>query len=204
VTAPRCDDDFLSGPCGSEAARELGVRGFLALWRGERRAITELTTDLPMVEALTAAGRVELDDAGIVVGAHGLTARATAHRIEHTGGSVNTWCALDAIGIPAALTLTATAVTTCPHCGSEVRVTLCAGHARAHPDVSLWLPGGPCSHLVEDFCRHANLYCSRDHLTAVVPPDRIGQAVDVAEAAAIGRLSWRDVAVARQLREEQS
>ena len=72
MTAPRFDDEFPSGPFGSEAARDLGVRGFLALWRGERRAITELTTDLPMVEALTAAGRVELDDAGILVGAHGL------------------------------------------------------------------------------------------------------------------------------------
>jgi hypothetical protein len=70
--------------------------------------------------------------------------------------------------------------------------------------VSLWLPGGPCSHLVEDFCRHANLYCSRDHLTAVVPPDRTGQTVDVGEAAAIGRLSWRDVAVAGQLPDEQA
>ena len=201
MTAPRVDDDFLSGPFGSDAARDLGVKGFLTLWRGERRAITELTTDLPMIRALTAAGRVELDDAGILVGAHGLTARATAHRIEHAGGRVNTWCALDAIGIPAALTLTATAVTACPHCGSELRVLLEAGRARAHPDVFLWLPGGPCSHLVEDFCRHANLYCSRDHLTAVVPPDRPGQAVDVAEAAAIGRLIWRDVAAAGQLLE---
>ena len=204
MTGPHLDDDFLSGSFGSEAARDLAVRGFLALWRGERRAITELTTDLPMVRALTAAGRVELDDAAILVGARGLTARATAHRIEHAGGTVNTWCALCAIGIPAALTLTATAVTACPHCGSELRVLLQAGRARAQPDVSLWLPGGPCSQLVEDFCRHANLYCSRDHLTAVVRPDRPGQAIDVAEAAAIGRLTWRDVAAAGQLLEEQS
>ena len=204
MTAPRLDNDFLSRPFGTEAARELSVRGFVALWRGERRAITELTPDLPMLGALTAAGCIELDDAGILLGAHGLTARATAHRIEHAGGSVNTWCALDAIGIPAALTLTATAVTVCSHCGNELRVMLEASRASAQPDVSLWLPGGPCSHLVEDFCRHANLYCSRDHLTAVVPPDRPGRAVDVAEAAAIGRLTWRDVAAVRQLLEERS
>ena len=204
MTAPRFDDDFLSRPFGTGAARQLGVRGFVALWRGERRAITELTTNLAMLGALKAAGSIELDDAGILVGAHGLTARATAHRIEHAGGSVHTWCALDAIGIPAALTLTATAVTVCPHCGNDLRVMLEAGRAHAQADVSLWLPGGPCSHLVEDFCRHANLYCSRDHLTAVVPPDRPGRAVDVAEAAAIGRLTWRDVAAVRQLLEERS
>ncbi len=157
-----------------------------------------------MVRTLTAAGRLEVDDDGLLVGVHGLTARATAHRIEHAGGTVHTWCALDAIGIPAAVALDATAVTTCPHCSVELRVVIQAGHASALPDVCLWLPGGPCSHLVEDFCRHANLYCSRDHLMAVVPPDRPGRAVDVAEAAAIGRINWRDVAAARQLLEEQS
>ena len=203
MTGPCCDDDLLNGPYGSESARELGVRGFVALWRGERRAISELTTDHPMVRALTAAGRLELDHDGVLIGLHGLTARATGHRIEHPGGVVHTWCALDAIGIPAAVALDATAVTTCPHCGRELRVMIQAGHASARPDVRLWLPGGPCAHLVEDFCQHANLYCSRDHLTAVVTSNRPGRAVDVNEAAAIGRTTWRDVAV-RQLMEESS
>jgi len=204
VTPPCCDDDFLSGPFRTEAARDLGVRGFMTLWRGERRAISELTADVPLVGALTAAGRLELDDDGILVGAHGLTARATAHRIEHAGGTVNTWCSLDAIGIPAALTIAATAVTACPHCGSELRVMLQTGRASAQPDVRLWIPGGRCSHLVEDFCQHANLYCSRQHLAAVVSPDRPGRAVDVAEAAAIGRVTWHDVAEARHVLDEQS
>jgi hypothetical protein len=204
VTSPCCDGDFLNAPLDSQAARDLAVRGFLTLWRGERQAISELTTDLPMVRTLTAAGRLEVDDDGLLVGVDGLTARATAHRIEHAGRTVHTWCALDAIGIPAAFALDATAATTCPHCSVELRVMIHAGHASALPDVCLWIPGGPCSHLVEDFCRHANLYCSRDHLMAVVPPDGPGRAVDVAEAAAIGRTNWRYVAAARQLMEEQS
>ena len=205
MTAPRCDEDLLSGPYGSQAARDLGVRGFIALWRDERRAITELTTELPMARALSAAGRLELDDHDILVGVHGLAARATPHRIEHAGGTVHTWCALDAIGIPAALVLDATAVTACPCCGDELRVSLRAGHPSADPDVRLWLPAGPCSHLVEDFCRHTNLYCNPAHLASVVPPDQPGQAIDVAAAAATGRPTWRDVAAAKQdLRGEES
>jgi hypothetical protein len=170
----------------------------MTLWRGERRPITELTTDVRMSKALSAGGRLEIDDDGFLVGVHGLVARTTTHRIEHAGGTVHTWCALDAIGIPAALLLDATAITACPCCGVELRVPVRAGDPSAEPDVRLWLPSGPCSHLVEDFCRHANLYCSTTHLTSVVPRDQPGQAIDVAAAAAIGRATWRDVAALGQ------
>jgi Alkylmercury lyase len=188
------DQDLLSGVGSSQTARDLGVRGFITLWRGERRPITELTNNVGMVRALSAAGRLELDDDGILVAVHGLVARPTAHRIEHARGSIHTWCALDAIGIPAALALDATAITACPRCDVEVRVVLRGGESSAEPGVRLWLPSGPCSHLVDDFCRHANLYCSPEHLASVVPAGQPGQAVDVAAAAAIGRTSWHDVA----------
>ena len=198
MNAHHGDVDLLSGPHLGPAARELGVRGFLTLWRGERRTISELTTDLPMARALAEGGRLEVDDDGVLVGVHGLVARATAHRIEHAGGTVHTWCALDAIGIPAALLLDATAVTACPCCGAELRVVLRAGDPSAETDLRLWLPAGPCTHLVEEFCRHTNLYCNHAHLASVVPPDQPGRAIDVTEAAAIGRTTWRDVAEVSQ------
>jgi Alkylmercury lyase len=198
MNASCCDQDLLSGPSSSQAARDLGVRGFMTLWRRERRPITELTNNVGMVRMLSAAGRLELDDDGILVGVHGLVARPTAHRIEHAGRSIHTWCALDAIGVPAALALDATAITACPRCGVEMRVALLGGEPSAEPDLRLWLPGGPCSHLIDDFCRYANLYCSPEHLASVVPADQPGQAVDVAAAAAIGRTTWRDVAALTQ------
>jgi hypothetical protein len=197
VNAAPGDENLGSGPPASRLARSLAVHGFMTLWHGEPRAITELTTDLPMAQALSAAGRIELDDDGVLVGVHGLVARATAHRIEHAGGIVHTWCALDAIGIPAALRLDAIAVTACPCCGVELRVSLQDGDPSAKPDVRLWLPGGRCSHLVEDFCRHANLYCNSTHLASVVPPDQPGEAIEVVAAAAIGRITWSDVAAIR-------
>jgi len=48
--------------------------------------------------------------------------------------------------------------------------------------------------LVDDFCRHANLFCNAEHLGSGLPPGSVGEAVTVAEAAAIGRVTWRDVA----------
>ena len=204
MTDSCCDNNLLSGAEASRSARDhLGVRGFVALWRGERRTVTELTTDLATVQALRDAGRLELGDDGVLVGVHGLVARPTSHRIEHSGGNVHTWCAFDAIGIPAALGLDATAVTACAHCAAEVRVTFRDGEPGAGAGVRLWVPGGSLSHLVADFCRHANLYCNPEHLAAVVSSDQPGRSVDVGEAASIGRHTWRDVAaIGHELIEE--
>src|SRR5258708_2612146 len=95
------------------------------------------------------AGRLELDDRGRALGVHGLVMRPTAHRIEHAGGVVHTWCALDAIGIPAALSIEATATTTCATCTAELTVELRNGHAVGEPAYRLWIPAGDCTHLVE-------------------------------------------------------
>jgi Alkylmercury lyase len=178
----------------SATGRHLRVAGFVALWRGERLSVADLTDDMATVEALVLGGRLELDDHGVVVGVHGLAARPTPHRIEHAGGVVHTWCALDAIGIPAALALDAAAVTTCPACGAALRVTFDAGVPANDGDLRLWLPGGRCTHLVEDFCRHANLYCTADHVASKVAPGTPGWAATVADAAGIGRVDWADVA----------
>jgi hypothetical protein len=64
------------------AARQLGVEGFVALWRGERVTVTDLCDDPMVIDAQVRSGRLEVDDAGVVVGVHGLTARPTRHRIE--------------------------------------------------------------------------------------------------------------------------
>lgn len=194
MTDDCCDSGLLVGPTATSAARLRGVRGFVALWRGERALVTDLADgDAATIETLVRAGRLEIDRDGRLSGVHGLVARPTAHRIEHSEGAAHTWCALDAIGIPAALGIDATAVTHCPTCSTELRVVLHDGAPVDLPDYRLWIPSGQCAHLVEDFCRHANLFCNDTHLTATSPgPD--GRAVDVSVAAAIGRTMWDDVA----------
>jgi Alkylmercury lyase len=186
--------DPTARPRVSATGRSLPVEGFVALWRGERPNVSDLCHDAATVEAFVQGGRLELDDQGVVVGVHGLTARPTAHLIEHAGGEVHTWCALDAIGIPAALAIDAVAVTMCPACAAVLRVPLGGGVPADDGEMRLWLPGGECAHLVEDFCRHANLYCTAEHAASTVATGTPGWAVTITDAAAIGRVDWADVA----------
>ena len=190
---PCCDPVPLDGLDSNPAVEQFGLLGFGALWRGERVLASDLADDQSVIETLTHAGRVEVDDDGVLVGIHGLAARPTRHRIEHDRGVVHTWCALDAIGIPAALGINASAVTCCPTCGAELRVRLVDGQPPDDAAFVLWLPGGSCEHLVEDFCNHANLYCDRDHLETAVQRTP-GQPITVADAAEIGRHTWGDAA----------
>jgi hypothetical protein len=186
--------DPTASPRVPATGRSLPVEGFVALWRGERPNVSDLCDDAATLEPFVQGGRLELDDQGVVVGVHGLTTRPTAHLIEHAGGEVHTWCALDAIGIPAALALDAAAVTTCPACAAVLRVPLGGGVPADDGEMRLWLPGGECAHLVEDFCRHANLYCTAEHAASTVATGTPGWAVTVTDAAAIGRVDWADVA----------
>ena len=117
----------LTGPDATAGAHVLAERGFAALWHGRQPRVVDLGVDTAVIDAQVRAGRLEIDESGRLVGVHGLVARPTAHRIEHANGVVHTWCALDAIGIPAALGLAAIAITTCPACSNELRVTLDQG-----------------------------------------------------------------------------
>lgn len=152
-----CDAISLDGPDVAAGAGRLGVLGFVALWRAERPAVASLCDDPAVVEAQVQGGRLEVDEAGLLVGVHGLVARTTRHRIDHAAGAVHTWCALDAIGIPAALAIDATAVTSCTTCDVELRVELREGEpVGTEEPLRLWLPEGRGDHLVEYFCSHAN------------------------------------------------
>jgi Alkylmercury lyase len=161
----------------------------------EHVEVGDLTGVRATVEALVAGGRLEVDEDGRLVGVHGLVARPTAHLIEHAFGAAHTWCAFDAVGIPAALGIDSAAVTSCPACGTPLRVGVRHGVPEDDGRLRLWPPGGECTHLVDDFCRPANLYCDTSHLAAVVRPGTPGRAVTVTETAAMGRVTWDDVAL---------
>jgi hypothetical protein len=172
---PCCDPVPLDGPDSDAAGKRLALAGFVALWRGETVRIADLADDPIVVETLQRGGRVEIDDAGVLVGIHGLVARP--------------------IGIPAALGVTAEAVTSCPGCDAELRVRLTDGRPEVDQGYVLWLPEGPCGHLVEDFCNHTNLYCTREHLDMTVQ-HAPGRVITVADTADIGRDTWADAAKA--------
>jgi hypothetical protein len=186
----------------AETVRRIAIAGFHALWDGSTPTLCELNGGdggAALDEAvahLQARGRIEVAPDGRLLAVHGLSRRPTRHRIEHRGGSVNTWCALDAIGIPAALGIDARAVTTCPSCNRELIVTLASGSAVPLVGVVLWYPeaADAWEHLVDQFCSGANLFCNLDHLQDRMGTEGAGGAImTVEEVAEIGREAWADV-----------
>ena len=183
----------------SEVAAALATAGFVALWHGRSLTPEELlpgNVDKAVDGAalLVAQGRAEMDEAGRVVGIHGLTLRITRHRFDVAGRHRNTWCAFDAVGIPAALGLDAVAVTDCPTCGARVTVEIGAG-VPGGGDAVLWLPRPPAANLLAEFCSSADLFCNVDHLHDRIDAGRVpGRVCDLEAAAALGRTAWADVA----------
>lgn len=199
------DDADLSEPV-ARAVRRIAIGGFQALWSGRSVTLTELlgedATELTeAAEHLRLRGRIEVSADWHLIAVHGLCRRPTPHRIEHHDGVVNTWCALDAVGIPAALGVHARAVTRCPTCQEQLTVRIAAGVPQPLGEATLWYPEFSCGHLVEDFCSGANLFCSTDHLERWAGDSRlVGQPMTIGEVAELGRECWAEAAA--QLRRD--
>lgn len=135
----------------------------------------------------------DLADDPAVVGAEGLTVRATAHALILDGEALHTWCAFDTIGIPAALGVDAVARTSCPSCGAPIELVLEGGQPPESTAVGWWPleTSGPVN---ESFCPTANLFCDRSHLdswrASPVGGTRAGEALPLTALAARGRAMW--------------
>jgi hypothetical protein len=142
--------------------------------------------------SLLAAGQVEVDADGGVVGAAGLTLLATRHRLVLGGVALHTWCAIDAVGIPAALGQDAEVRTSCPHCGRELAIRFLAGRLVADPGFIAWLPTDPCTNVREELCPRANLFCDAAHLDAwrAAWAEPQEEALSLPEVEARGRRWW--------------
>lgn len=183
-------------------AQLLVTRAFDALWHGTPPKPHDLADDdVDPAEAeevfrrLATVGRCEPDAGGRVAGVHGITQNPTRHQIIHADGRHHTWCAFDAVGIPAALGIDATATTACPHCTTPTAIPIDNGHPGADTEMVVWLPSDPGEHLIADFCSQSNIFCSADHLGAWLTGRRCdGQALSVGDAADLGRRTWADVA----------
>ena len=209
MTQPNTDDPERLAPLAGADPAVGAVRreAFAALIAGAPVDADELARAADLSKAnvehaiaqLHAAGALELDPDGRVTGAHGLTHRQTQHAIVTPQRTWHTWCALDAVGIPAALGLDAEVHTRCPTCDGAIVLEIRSGTAIAPHDTEpmLWLPGTPCAHVMNDFCAAANLFCNREHLEvwrarAANPP---GAAVTLTQAENQGRRVWADVSM---------
>lgn len=78
------------------------------------------------------------DDDLAVVGAEGVTVNVTPHQLVLEGQPLHTWCAFDAVGIPAALGADAVATSGCPTCSAAIELRLPKGQPPNDPAVGWW------------------------------------------------------------------
>ncbi|MGH9139385.1 MAG: organomercurial lyase [Acidimicrobiales bacterium] len=174
--------------------------GFAVLRRGaaatpaDLAASTALTTNtvIEVLEAMADRGAVELDADGNVIGIGGLSLVPTRHQLELDGVRLHTWCAVDALGIPAALEASAVARLRCTHCEQQIHVVFEQGSPGGSATVVTWFPHVTPTNVRRDFCDVANVFCSPAHLdawrdAAGRPP---GDTLTLAEVAERGRIIW--------------
>jgi len=145
------------------------------------------------------AGLVEQDADDRVVGIAGLALEPTKHRLVLDGRRLHTWCAIDAVGIPAALSLDAHVTTTCEHCGASLSVDIDHGEPPSDSPLRGWIPPTDCDNVRAEVCPLANLFCSEEHLTQwrAAAGNPHGQVADLERFAELGRHAWGDLAARR-------
>lgn len=188
----------------SAAAAAVRRAAFTRLRHGDMASVAALAVDTGLTgpavrEALTAlvgTGTATLDEDGQVVAVGGLSVVPAAHELMLNGRPFWTWCAFDAIGIPAALGVDALARTRCGHCNTRLEVTVTDGQPPDDTPVVGWLPGEACTNVQTDFCPAANLFCDTSHLTAWRDRvgDPLGRAATLPELAALGAQVWSEMA----------
>ena len=148
------------------------------------------------LDGLARAGRIDRDERGRVLGAAGLTLGDGPHRLAIDGHPFRTWCAFDALGIPAALSADAQVETACGVCGRRIEVDLREGRPRGRTSAHLWLSAGGAD-MRADFCTPTVLLCSPAHAEAWAGRHgRHGRALTLAEAVEMGATNWASVAAA--------
>lgn len=158
-------------------------------------ASREATGVAEAIAWLEAHGRLEREGE-LLIGAHGVTRRRTAHTLTIGDHTLHTWCAYDAVAIPVALAATAQASTTCPTCHRTLEIDIDDGHLPQTDTPVLWIPTGPCAHVMNDFCTQANLFCTTDHLHTwrETNGDPAGHVATFADIPALARCGWADIA----------
>lgn len=192
-----------------DAAGQLREAGFGLLLR-ERRPIepeelAEVTGLEPdavrdTVAALAGAGWLDLDGAGRVAGAAGLSLATGPHALMLDGAPFRTWCAYDALGIAAALRVDAFVETACGQCGAPIRLAFVRGVPERTGPERLWLADGGTD-LRGSFCTPTVLLCGSEHGAAWAEAQGgRGRLLDLIEGAREGAADWTGcAAVARRL-----
>lgn len=151
------------------------------------------------VDTLAQAGWLDLDEHGRVNGGAGLTLAGEPHGLRVGDASFRTWCAYDALGIPAALGASGEIETACGRCGTPIGLTLRDGAPACQGPEQMWLAEGDGADLRGSFYTPTVLLCGDEHGAewAEAQGGR-GQLLELAEAARRGAVDWAGCASAAE------
>ncbi len=195
-------------PPAVDAAGQLREVAFALLLRDRRTiegselaAATGLRPDTicEAVATLAGAGWLDLDDAGRVTGAAGLSLATGPHRLTIGENAFRTWCAYDSMGIAAALKTDARVETTCAVCQAPIDLRFSDGEPERGGPERLWLADGGAD-LRDSFCTPTVLLCGGEHGVAWAEAQGgQGRLLDLTEAARLGGTDWAGCATAARL-----
>lgn len=94
-----------------------------------------------IIDDLAYRGMIELGGERGVVGSHGLSLLETEHRLNINGQNLFSWCAADAVGIPAALNMDALIKSECFSCKEPLTIRVRKGEISfaSQPDLRVWV-----------------------------------------------------------------
>lgn len=141
-----------------------------------------------VISTVVDRGRAERDDAGRIVAVAGLSLLPTEHAINLAGVPLFTWCALDAIGIPASLGCDALVVSSCADCGASLAVDINAGVPTNHVVASV--PPIACANPRQEFCGQSRFFCSEQHARGWLTDAPAVLVLDLRELADAGQTVW--------------
>jgi alkylmercury lyase len=139
---------------------------------------------------------VHRDDQGRIVAFAGLSLTPTRHGFDVAGRRLYTWCAWDALFLPALIGKEARVKSICPITGTDVRLTVRpAGVHTAEPASLLVSFPAPSSTVTSDitasFCDHVHFLAGRDAAEAWLAGNQGGLALSLEDAVELGRLATR-------------
>lgn len=187
------------------AEKSLRLASFYHILDGKKSSVNELALQAGIpeqqaqqyIEAMAKDGRLVIDEQGDVVGSHGLSLLPTKHCLRIGGHDLFTWCAADAVGIPAALGVDATIHSNCFQCNEPIEITMSGGEVRfsSHADARIWVVVADlnCS-IVGCTCPQINFFCSVEHFNQWSNGQTIkGRLLTLAEGVRLGNCWWEDV-----------
>jgi hypothetical protein len=165
---------------------------------GPQALADEVGADVDDVEAdlarLDGLGRIKRGDSGEVLGSFGLTVVDTHHEISVAGARRHTWCALDAVGIIAALDADGWIESTNRSTGRTFRLEFSTGRPApgSDPCVLFVAEGEPVASVIDQWCPLVNFFDDERAADEWAHERNVsGRSFSLDEATELGVSLWR-------------